>query len=190
MARFWKPLLFVFLVVVFAIGVWLYIRIKLPASSDKPEISLADLKNEAPPEPGEPAQVVFLEPNLTCPERQAFLAENYKPLRRVNELPVGILRLYTVKGETRIAMADPGGKFEETDVVSDPRLPSRRLIFAGVAQDRAFVHYEEGGIGKFFVVEFFRLKSPETAVGVWRGFCNGSAQNLDELRRVLDRNCK
>ena len=190
MARFWKSLLFVSLAVLLGAGVWLYLRIKLPSSSDKPEISLSDLKKEAPPDPGEPAPVVFLEPNMGCPERQTFLAVNYNTLRRVNELPGEILRLYTVKGETRIAMANPGEKFEATDVISDPALPHRRLIFSGVAQDRAFVHYEQGGIGKFFVVEFFRLKSPETAGGVWRGFCNRPAQSLGELRRMLDRECK
>jgi hypothetical protein len=84
-------------------------------------------------------------------ERQAFLAGDYKILRTVSDLPGGIQRLYTVKGESRIAMADPGKRFESTDVVTDPTLPSRRLIFAGVVQDRAFVHYEQGGIGSLLL---------------------------------------
>jgi hypothetical protein len=103
----------------------------------------------------------------------------------MRELPQAILRLYTIKGETRIAMADPGEGFEAGCVVSDPALPRRRLIFAGVAQDSAFVHYEEGGVARFIVIAFFRLKSPNTAVGVWNGFCDGRARSLDDLRRRM-----
>jgi hypothetical protein len=63
-------------------------------------------------------------------------------------------------------------------------LPSRRLIFAGVSQDRAFVHYEEGGIAHSYVIELFRLEPSQTAVGVWRGYC-GPAKSLADLRQLL-----
>ena len=63
-------------------------------------------------------------------------------------------------------------------------LPTRRLIFAGVAQDRAFVHYEEGGIVPSYVVELFRLESSQTAVGVWRGYC-GPARDLADVRQLM-----
>jgi hypothetical protein len=81
-------------------------------------------------------------------------------------------------------MADPGKRFEATDVVTDPALPRRRLVFAGVAQDRAFIHYEQGGMVRFFVIEFFRLKSSETAAGVWSGFY-GLAKSLEDMRRLM-----
>jgi hypothetical protein len=127
---------------------------------------------------------------MSCHERQAFLAGDYKILRRVSDLPAAIQRLYTVKGESRIAMADPGQKFESTDVIEDPALPRRRLILAGVAQGRAFLHYEEGGIVHSYVLELFRLEPPETAVGVWRGFY-GQHQNLDDMQQDVSKSgCK
>lgn len=140
MSRFSKFLLLASLALVLGFGTWLYLRMRLATPTDKPEISLSDLKKEPEPEAGEHGPIIFLEPNMSCPERQAFLAGDYKILRTVSDLPGGIQRLYAVRGESRIAMADPGKRFESTDVITDPTLPSRRLIFAGVAQDRAFVH--------------------------------------------------
>jgi hypothetical protein len=125
---------------------------------------------------------------MSCRERQDFLAADFKIVRRVNELPAGISRLYTVAGQKQVAIANPGEKFVEGCVRLDPLLPRRRLFFAGVAQDRAFVHYEAGGIARFIIVEFFRLKSPDTGVGVWSGFLERPARSLDDLRRRMS--CK
>jgi hypothetical protein len=190
MSRFSKGLLLGLLVLATGIGVCFYLRARQTAPTDKPEISLADLKMESEAQPGEPAPIMFLEPDMKCPERRAFLARDYKILRRVSDLPMGIQRLYTVKGGSQIAMADPGKRFETTDVITDPTLPTRRLVFAGVDQDRAFIHYEQGGIGRFFRIEFFYLKSPETAVGAWRGFY-GPARCIEDLRRLMsDSHCR
>jgi len=93
-------------------------------------------------------------------------------------------KLYTAKGGSRIAIADPGEKFEVTDVITDPDLPTRRLIFAGVAQDRAFIHYEEGGIAHSYIVELFRLESTYIAVGLWSGY-RGPAKNIEELKELV-----
>jgi hypothetical protein len=43
-------------------------------------------------------------------------------------------------------LAEPGGKWNPTDVVMDPSLPSKRLIWAAVGGDYYVVHYERGGI--------------------------------------------
>jgi hypothetical protein len=73
-------------------------------------------------------------------------------------------------------MADPGERFQATDVVIDSTLPWRRLIFAGVTPDRALIHYELVGIGRSLVVELYDLKSPQSAVGVWRGYYDESGR--------------
>jgi hypothetical protein len=185
MSPFSKGSLLGLLVLVTSFGTWFYVRARLTAPTDKPEISLADLKKEPAPEPGEAAPIMFVEPDMNCSERRAFLLGDYKILRSVSNLPGGIQRLYTVKGESRIAMADPGKSFEATDVITDPTLPGRRLVLAGVAQDRAFVHYEQGGRGTFFVIEFFRLKSSETAIGLWRGGFYGPVKSIEDMRRLM-----
>ncbi len=191
MARHLRSIVVVLLALGLGAGVWLFLRRKPSTLLEKGGISSPHLNKEAPPKPGGPASITFLEMNMSPPERQAFLAADYKTVRRVSELPEAFLGLYTVKGEKRAAMADPGEEFQLTDVISDFSLPSRRLIFAGVAQDRAFVHYEQGGICLSFIVEFFRTESPDTAVGVWRGRCNEPARSLDDLRRRIQRgDCK
>ena len=42
-------------------------------------------------------------------------------------------------------LAEPGQKWEATDVIADPSLPRKRLIWAVVYDDRYVVHYERGG---------------------------------------------
>jgi hypothetical protein len=184
MSRFSKNVLIGSVALVVAFAALLYFRMRLAAPTDKLEISISDANREPELPPGEPAPIKFIAPNMSSHERQTFLAADYEILQRVSDLPAGIRRLYTVKGESRIAMANPGERFEATDVITDPTLPMRRLIFAGVSQDRVFVHYEEGGIAYSYVVELFRLEPSQTAIGVWRGYC-GPAKNLPDLRRLM-----
>jgi hypothetical protein len=190
MARLLKALLLVSLAVVLGAGIWLYFRLKLPPPPDQSEINpfVHLVREEAPPPPGEPPPIHWLEPDMSCREMQDFLAADFKIVKRVNELPAGVSRLYTVAGQKQVAIANPGEKFVAGCVISDPLLPRRRLFFAGVAQDRAFIHYEAGGIARFIRVEFFRLKSPDTAVGLWSGYCDPPARSLDDLRRRMS--CK
>jgi hypothetical protein len=184
MSRFSKNVLISSVALVVAFAVLLYFRMRLVAPTDKPEISIFDANREPELPPGEPAPIKFVAPNMSSHERQTFLSADYEILQTVSDLPAGIRGLYTVKGGPHIAMANPGEKFEATDHITDPALPRRRLIFAGVSQDRAFVHYEEGGIAHSYLVELFRLEPPQAAIGVWHGYC-GPAKNLAELRRLM-----
>jgi hypothetical protein len=116
--------------------------------------------------------------DMSSAERRTFLAGDYVVVRKVADLPIGMQNLYV--------MADPGERFEATDVIMDSTLPRRRLIFAGVVQNRAFIHYEQGGMAHTYVIELFRLDSAETAVRMWRGYC-GRAESLPDLRRLAER---
>jgi hypothetical protein len=162
-----------------------YVR-KRFAVPDKFEIpqSSANLEPEGPP--GEPPPIKFASPNMSSVDRQTFLTADYRIVEKVADLPAGIRKLYTVKGGSRVAIADPGEPFEATDVITDPDLPRRRLIFAGVAQDRAFIHYEEGGIAHFYIVELFRLESPDVAVGLWSGY-RGPSKNFEGMKRLVSK---
>jgi len=183
MARPSNAVLIVLVAAVVALVALFYVRMKFavptgnlePASSTNREL-------EWPP--GEPTPIKFAAPNMSSVERHAFLSADYRIVRKVADVPAGIRKLYTVKGGTRVAIADPGENFEATDNIIDPDLPTRRLIFAGVAQDRAFIHYEEGGITHSYLVELFRLESPDIAVGLWSGYC-GPAKSLEEIRQLV-----
>ena len=186
MARFSKTVLVGLIAAFVACTGFLFVRMRLATPTGKLEISVSGVNREPEPPPGEPPTIEFAEPNMSSAERQTFLTADYKISRTVAELPAGIRELYTVKGGSHIAIADPGERFEATDEISDPKLPRRRLIFAGVAQDRAFVHYEEGGIAHSYIVELFRLESPDLAVGLWRGYRRPS-KNLEEMKRLVSK---
>jgi hypothetical protein len=67
-------------------------------------------------------------------------------------------------------LAEPGQKWEATDVISDPSLPRRRLIWAAVAGEYYVVHYERGGRGHSFHVLIATLaKGEQKPKVVWRG---------------------
>jgi len=171
--------------VVVASAALFYVRRRF-AVPDKFETlqSSTNLESEWPP--GEPPPIKFASPNMSSVERQTFLTAEYRIVQKVADLPAGIRKLYTVKGGSRVAIADPGERFEATDVITDPDLPRRRLIFAGVAQDRAFIHYEEGGIAHSYIVELFRLESPDLAVKLWSGY-RSPTKNLEEMKRLVSK---
>ena len=67
-------------------------------------------------------------------------------------------------------LADPGQKWESSDLITDASLPRKRLIW-GVAGDQYYVvHYERGGRGHSYHVLVATLKKGETKASVtWRG---------------------
>jgi hypothetical protein len=183
MSRPSKAALIGLVTVVIALAALLYLRVRFA-------VPIGNLKSppmlDTEPEwlPKEPPPIKFTAQSMSTAERQEFLNADYRIVRKVADLPAGIRKLYTPKGESRVAIADLGEKFQETDVITSPDLPWRRLIFAGVAQDRAFIHYEKSGIGHAYIIEFFRLESPDIAVGLWSGY-RGPARDIEELKELV-----
>jgi hypothetical protein len=118
-------------------------------------------------------------------QAQQFLDGTFFLVRDVRNLPAPVLRAFTEQGGSRLVIANPGKNFRATDVVYDPTLPSKRLIFAGVSGEKCFVHYEQGGIGESFILALFDVLSKDTMKPIWRGYCGGRANNLDDLRSWL-----
>lgn len=58
--------------------------------------------------------------------------------------------------QNTFVLANPREKFQVGDVVVDPKLPSRRLIFAGRCRDVLFIHYERGGRARTTYLVAFR----------------------------------
>ena len=171
MSRLSKALVISSVATLAAFAALLYLRTRF-------EITYGSSTNKTAVASGPRVAKEFLEPDMSSTERRTFLAGDYVVVRKVADLPIGMQSLY--------AMADPGERFEATDVIMDSTLPRRRLIFAGVVQNRAFIHYEQGGIAHTYVIELFRLESAETAVRMWRGYC-GRAESLADLRRLAER---
>jgi hypothetical protein len=75
-----------------------------------------------------------------------FRSADFRIVAKQAELPVEIRDVLTtyVNGQS---IADPGRKWEPGDAVTDPALPHRRVVLAGVAKNLAFVAYQHGGRG-------------------------------------------
>ena len=86
------------------------------------------------------------------------------------------------------SMAEPGGKWQSTDVIIEPGLPWRRLTAVAASAKFCLVFYERGGIGKSNIVAVFRLSS-RGAEPVWLAYLDdpvadpaGLAVAIDEKR--------
>jgi hypothetical protein len=83
-------------------------------------------------------------------------------------------------------LAEPGGKWNATDVVMDTTLPGKRLIWAAVGGDYYVVHYERGGIAHTFHILVAKLAKNDTKPkAVWKaigGPFKDYAAFLDALR--------
>ena len=75
---------------------------------------------------------------------QQFLDGDFRIVRDMKALPEPVVKAFTEKGGSRLTIANPGERFEATDVTIWPwseSVPRRRLLFAGIAGDKSFVFY-------------------------------------------------
>jgi hypothetical protein len=189
MSRLLKVALIGSVAVFIALAGLIYIRMKLAAPSEEVQISTSSRGTGFQIPPGEPVPIKFTNPSMTSTEVRAFLTADFEIVRRMADVPAGIRNLYTMNDRPLVAIADPGKVWQPTDVITDPYIPRRRLIFAGVAQDRAFIYYEQGGIGYSRDLELFRMKAPDAAVGLWRGYCNSAKPAGDPSQLAQDCTC-
>lgn len=139
--------------------------------------------------PGKALRIEF--PAVGVSTVDQFLNGDYRIVQNVEALPRPLLKVFTEKNGSRRLMANPGEAFEATDVISDPSMPRMRLIFGGVSSNHAFVHYEQGGRGRVFIIALFELVSPNEAQPFWSGYCGSPARNMSELRaKVTERECR
>ena len=100
---------------------------------------------------------------LPAEGRRALLdSSRFHEVYSTSDLPSAIVALCGDK------IAEPGGKWNATDAISDPTLPAKRLIWAAVGDDYYVVHYKRGGIAHTFhllVAKF--AKNDADAKVVW-----------------------
>ena len=98
-------------------------------------------------------------------------------------LPAAIVALCT---DDHGRLAEPGQKWQATDVIMEPNLPGKRLIWAAVGGEYYVVHYERGGIAHTFHILVATLaKGDVKPKAVWRAvgpWLKGYAAFLDALR--------
>ena len=84
-----------------------------------------------------------------------------KYLTKISQIPKSVIEVMTnAMHMGQLRMADKGGKWNDTDVVLEPDLPFRRLIWAVETQKHFVIHYELGGIG--YSTHFLVISPPDT----------------------------
>jgi hypothetical protein len=123
---------------------------------------------------------------LSGEEKQHILDGNFTVISSTDALPQSIKNaLATITGDKPFALANPGSKYQVTDVIDEPGLPHRRLIFAGVCKDRWFIHYEHGGIGVSDAVLVLNANPDGSVRFVWGGSGFYRAANMNDLRAAI-----
>ena len=87
--------------------------------------------------------------------------------------------------EPEFTLANPDEEFQLTDVMSNRKLPMRRMAMAGNCGGNWFVHYESGGIVHSYALVVFRPGSKGEMEFVWGGRGNYKASTCAELRSAI-----
>jgi hypothetical protein len=131
---------------------------------------------------GEAPKIEFLTTGMSQLEKQQFLEGDFAIVKDVKTLPRLVVEAFTERGGSRLLIANPGQRFEVTDVLDDESVPRERLIFAGVLNGKCFLHYERGGYAPEYILAFLNVASTSGVKMLWQGHCSGPATNLQELR--------
>jgi hypothetical protein len=123
---------------------------------------------------------------LSPAEKEHILDGPFTDVTKTEAMPATVRQAFaTITAEPSFALANPGQKFQLTDVNPDLALPRRRLIFAGVQGDEWFVHYERGGLAHGYFVLLFKVDPHNQLQFVWGGAGFHAARNLDQLRKMV-----
>jgi hypothetical protein len=123
---------------------------------------------------------------LSAAEKEHILDGQFKVVSTTEGMPANVKQAFSeITRESPFAMANPGQKYQVTDFVVDRNLPFRRLVFAGVKDDKWFVHYERGGRGHCYYVLVLAVDPHGDAHFVWGGSGPNGAKNLEQLRKMV-----
>lgn len=111
--------------------------------------------------------------------------ESFKPFSSVSVIPESARASFArATRDKSFAMAEPGAKWQVTDVILEPNLPWRRLQ-AGVASTNFLVvFYEHGRRGHSYHVCVFRLSAGDSQLA-WHAIRAKEVLNLDDLNVAI-----
>lgn len=103
---------------------------------------------------------------LSTEDRRALQdSSGFHEVHSTSDLPPAIVALCAEDSR----LAEPGQKWNATDVITDPTLPGKRLIWAAVGGAYYVVHYERGGIAHSFHILVAKLTKSNTKPKlIWR----------------------
>jgi hypothetical protein len=111
--------------------------------------------------------------------------ERFGIVTSIRGLPLGVREgLQTLFGSQSLDIAEPGAEFQATDVIVNPKLPTRRLVAAGCSTDHCLVYYERGGIAHTWEVALFHW-TPTATRFEWGGAAPGGLSTIDDVRKAI-----
>jgi hypothetical protein len=122
---------------------------------------------------------------LPAPVREHLQNDRFQMVASLRGLPLGVRdALQGSFGSGTLDIAEPGAPFQATDVITDPNLPSRRLVAAGCSTDHCLVYFERGGIAHTWHVMVFHW-TPDATRFEWGGIAPGALASIDEVRKAI-----
>jgi hypothetical protein len=112
--------------------------------------------------------------------------ERFQVVTSIRGLPLGVRdALQTLFGSQTLDIAEPGEKFQVTDVIGNSELPIRRLVAAGCSPDyHCLVYYERGGIAHTWQVALFQW-TPDATRFEWGGTAPAGLKTIDDVRNAV-----
>ena len=116
--------------------------------------------------------------------RDHVAAERFGIVTSIRGLPLGVRDgLQTLFGGA-LNIAEPGAKFQVTDVIVEPNLPTRRLVAAGCSADHCLVYYERGGIAHTWQAALFHW-TPAATRFEFGGMAPANLKTIDEVKSAV-----
>jgi hypothetical protein len=111
--------------------------------------------------------------------------DRFELVTSVRGLPLGVRDgLQALFGRGVLDIAEPGAAFRATDVMIDPKLPTRRLVHAACSIDHCVVYYERGGIAHTWHLAIFHW-TPAATRFEWGGSAPGGVRSIAAVRDAI-----
>jgi hypothetical protein len=88
----------------------------------------------------------------------------FRLIKDSNNIPSAVLALCS---DSNGRLAAPGKPWEATDIITNPKLPWKRLIWSATYKNYYLIHYERGGRGHSFHILLAQTKGGK-AEALWR----------------------
>jgi hypothetical protein len=117
--------------------------------------------------------------------RTHVMEERFGIVTSIRGLPLGVRdELQTLFGSATLDIAEPGAEFQGSDVVVNPRLPTRRLVAAGCSISRCLVYYERAGLPRTWRVVLFHW-TPAATRFEWGGVAPRGLASIEDVRKAV-----
>jgi hypothetical protein len=125
-------------------------------------------------------------PTALSPSLRAHVKDaRFGIVTSIRGLPIGVRDgLQMLFGSQGLDIAEPGAAFQVTDVIGNPKLPTRRMVAAGCSTDYCLVYYERGGSTHTWHVALFHW-TPAATRFEWGGTAPRGLATIDDVRKAI-----